>query len=128
MKKTITIILATLLMILGVTSIAAAENGQKLTLEQAKQIALDRVGVKEAEAVFTKAHLDRDDGRLVYEIEFHVGNIEYDMDVDAYTGAITDFSQDYEAFYGKDGTFSYEYSYRYDDHDDFDLDDIFDFD
>ena len=32
--------------------------------------------------------LDRDDGRLVYEIEFHVGRTEYDYEIDAASGTV----------------------------------------
>ncbi len=98
MKKIAAILLATMMMILGATAFAA---GQRLSLEEAKQIALTRAGVTEAEAVFTKAHADRDDGRMVYELEFHVGHTEYEMDVDAYTGKITDCSKEYYGGYGR---------------------------
>ena len=32
--------------------------------------------------------LDDEDGKLVYEIEFKSGNMEYDYEIDARTGAI----------------------------------------
>ncbi|MBQ9512775.1 MAG: PepSY domain-containing protein, partial [Lachnospiraceae bacterium] len=37
---------------------------------------------------YTKAKLERDDGRVIYDIEFYVGNKEYDYEIDALTGAI----------------------------------------
>ena len=39
-----------------------------------------------------KNHLDEDDGRLVYEIEFVVKGMEYEYDIDAATCAITEKS------------------------------------
>jgi len=33
-----------------------------------------------------------DDGRGVYEIEFYVGNTEYDYEIDAHSGAILEAS------------------------------------
>ena len=98
MKKMFAVLMVVVMMLaLGATAFAA---GQGLTLNQAKQAALDYAGVKANEATFTKAHRDYDDGREVYEIEFYVGNTEYDMDVDVLTGRITDFSVEVHAVYG----------------------------
>ncbi len=45
-----------------------------------------------------KAKLEREGGTMVYEIEFYVpGDTEYDVDVDAYSGAV--LSYDYERLY-----------------------------
>jgi len=52
--------------------------------QQAKDIAL-----KEAQGgQITKFKLDRENGRMVYEIEVMDGNIEKDYEIDAETGAI----------------------------------------
>ena len=85
-----------MMLALGASAFAA---GGPLTLEQAKQAALKYAGVKAADATFTKAHKDWDNGRQVYEIEFYTNNTEYDMDVDVNTGAITDFSTEYHGTY-----------------------------
>ena len=45
-----------------------------------------------ASAVFTKAKLDREDGIYVYEIEFYVGNYEYEYEINAVDGKIMDKS------------------------------------
>ncbi len=42
----------------------------------------------------TKIKRDFDDGRRVYEIEFHVGRTEYNYDIDANTGRIIEFDVD----------------------------------
>ena len=57
--------------------------------------------MKAAEATFTKAHRDWDNGREVYEIEFYANNTEYDMDVDVNTGRIMSFSKEYHGGYGR---------------------------
>ena len=59
-----------------------------------KLIALAKVGMKEEDVKFTKQHLDKDDGRTVYEIEFVVNGMEYEFDIDAATGAILEFDAD----------------------------------
>ena len=116
MKKLFAVVMVLVMMLaFGAAAFAA---GGKLTLEQAKQAALDYAGVKASEAVFTKAHRDFDDGREVYEIEFYVNSTEYEMDVDAVTGRSTDFSTEYHGGYDQPSGF---YG-----HHDYDMDDMFD--
>ena len=67
-----------------------------ITVDQAKSIALERAGVSASDAIFTKAKLDYDDGIQKYEIEFRVGRMEYECDVNAQTGTITDYSVEYD--------------------------------
>ena len=68
----------------------AASSG--ISADRAKQIALSHAGVGSAN--FTKVELDTDDGVRVYEIEFKVGNVEYDYDIDASSGAIISSSSE----------------------------------
>lgn len=57
-------------------------------IESAKDIALKDANVKAADAAFTKAKLDRDDGKDVYEIEFYTSDREYEYEIDAESGNI----------------------------------------
>ena len=86
------------------------------TLEAAKQTALAHAGLTASQVQFVKAQTDRDDGRLIYEIEFVVksGNVwkEYDYEIDANTGRIIDF--DYDAD-GWDDHYDDDWDDRYDD-------------
>ena len=59
-----------------------------ISVEQAKQTALADAGL--SSATFTKAKLEKDDGRVIYEIDFYAGNKEYEYDIDAFSGAILD--------------------------------------
>ena len=68
----------------------AASSG--ISVDKAKQIALSHAGVSGAS--FTKVKLDTDDGVRVYEIEFKVGNVEYDYDIDASSGVIISSSSE----------------------------------
>ena len=63
-----------------------------ISVDKAKQIALSHAGVSGAS--FTKVKLDTDDGVRVYEIEFKVGNVEYEYDIDASSGAIISSSSE----------------------------------
>ncbi len=62
--------------------------------EAAKAAALEHAGLTETELTFVRVHLDHDDGRTVYDIEFYQGNSEYDYEIDAVTG--TPLSYDYD--------------------------------
>ena len=73
---------------------ALVDANGTITQDAAKQIALAKVGMKEEDVKFTKQHLDKDDGRTVYEIEFVVNGMEYEFDIDAATGAILEFDAD----------------------------------
>ena len=60
-----------------------------ITVEQAIAIAQAKVS-----GTVVKAELDNDDGVYLYEIELRNGNIEYEFDIDATTGAILKFEED----------------------------------
>lgn len=64
--------------------------------QKAKTIALNDAKVKSSNARFVTAKLDREDGRVVYDVEFYAGNKEYDYEIDAYTGRILGKDTDIE--------------------------------
>ena len=129
MKKAVAMVMTVMMVVvLSVTAFAAGP----LTLDQAKQAALSYVGVNAAEATFTKAHPDWENGREVYELEFYANNTEYDVDVDANSGEIMKFSTE---FFGGYTTPNYNsapngygngYFYYDDDMYDRDWDDMYD--
>ena len=55
---------------------------------KAKTIALNHAGVSENTAYDMDVELDDEDGTFVYEVEFKSGNMEYDYEIDAASGAI----------------------------------------
>lgn len=69
-----------------------------ITVEKAKSVALSHAGVNANDAIFVKAGLDWDDGRVCYEVEFYVGNTEYDYDIDATSGAVLSYDKDWDDF------------------------------
>lgn len=72
---------------------SSAQSGGMLTEEQAKEKALGHAGVQADRTVFTKAKLDYDDGRQVYDLEFYTDSRdEYDYEIDAYTGEVLSYS------------------------------------
>ena len=65
---------------------ATNTQSSEISVERAKQIALSHAGVGSAR--FKKAKLDYENGIKVYEIEFKVGNLEYEYDINVSNGAI----------------------------------------
>ena len=59
-------------------------------LDAAKKIVLKKLGLNSA--TFTKAKLDKEDGE--YELELIVNGIEYEFDIDAYSGRILKMEQE----------------------------------
>ena len=53
-------------------------------------------GTLVSEVTRIKCELDRDHGSYKYEIEFSVGRMEYEYEIDAYTGAILKAEHDYD--------------------------------
>lgn len=59
-----------------------------ITLEDAREIALSDAGLTREQATFTEAEQDREDGISVYEFKFYAGNVAYDYEINAQTGAV----------------------------------------
>jgi uncharacterized membrane protein YkoI len=72
----------------------AGNNQKMLSREEAKNIAFRHAGVSAANVRDLDIELDDDDGRKIYEIDFEVGNKEYEFDIDAYTGKILKYETD----------------------------------
>ena len=112
MKKLVAVIAAVVMMVVCISAFAA---GNIVTKEEAMQAALDYAGLDAGQVTFTRVHLDWDDGRQVYEVEFICNGVEYELDVDALTGRILDADKDHFDRWDRDD-------------DDGDWDDWFDFD
>ena len=81
------------------TQSASAPAGASLTAEDAKAKALAHAGLAETDVTFIKAELDRDDGRLVYDVEFYTADYkEYDYEIDAATGEVVSYDYDAEDY------------------------------
>ena len=90
------------------TQSASAPAEASITAEDAKAKALAHAGLAETDVTFIKAELDRDDGRLVYDVEFYTSDYkEYDYEIDAATGAILSYDFDAENYIPQQNTGSY---------------------
>ncbi|MBF4806140.1 MAG: PepSY domain-containing protein, partial [Pseudoleptotrichia goodfellowii] len=62
-------------------------TGSYIGVARAKEIALKKVpGANDSHV--TEVHLDREDGRMVYETEIRYNNTKYEFDIDATSGEI----------------------------------------
>lgn len=82
----------------SVTSGGSDKNGdsalEQLGLEAAKATALNHAGIAEADASFTEAKLEYDDGVAEYDIEFIANAKRYDYEIRASDGAVLAFSSE----------------------------------
>ncbi len=78
-------------------SVVANEANQgEVTLQRAKELALQEFGFEQSQVQFLKARKDFDDGRAVYEIKFRQGTeVKYSCEIDVATGAVTDRDVEY---------------------------------
>lgn len=75
-------------------SVQPQAEPKSLSLEQAKQLALQKAGLSGQTVVWEKAELDEEDGISYYELEFTFSQNEYECEVDAVSGSILKFEQD----------------------------------
>lgn len=67
-------------------------NTTTISLEKARSIALAKVPGASASDV--RIHLDRDDERQIYEGEIYYNRMEYEFEIDAFTGNIIEWSKE----------------------------------
>ncbi len=72
----------------AINTVALSSTKKQIGVEGAKQIALAHAKVALKDVTFIKAELETENGRLVYDIEFYSGNVEYDYEINAATGSI----------------------------------------
>ena len=66
-----------------------------MTEDEAKAIALQRVGKSNDEVTFTRVRVDRENGITVYEVDFYDAEKEYEISIDLATKEIVNYQEDY---------------------------------
>ena len=77
-----------------ITTSGSASQNAYIGMDAAKQAALKHAGVSASDATFVEAEYDYDDGKMIYEVEFHVKGTEYDYEIDAQTGAVVKYKSE----------------------------------
>lgn len=65
----------------------------QISLDQAKQIALQKAGLEDSQVMWEKAENDEDDGKILYELEFSYNHTEFNCEIDLF-GNILKFEQE----------------------------------
>lgn len=73
---------------------SAIDGKDSVGKDKAVQTALKHAGLTSSQVTQLEAKLDRDGGKLVYEIEFRSGNYEYEYEIDASNGSIIKSEKD----------------------------------
>ena len=79
-------------------AVAGTNTAKKITADEAKNIALAHAKLAQKDVTFVKAELETDNNRLIYDVDFYSGNVEYDYDIDAVTGEIISSDLDIENY------------------------------
>ncbi len=74
---------------------SSSASKEYVSAEKAKSIAYDHASVKAADVKFSKAELDRDDLIVHYDVEFVVGNFEYEYEINAESGKVIASDKEY---------------------------------
>ena len=72
------------------------ENTQKLTKEQALEIALKHLGFTADQITRLRTEYEIDDGIPQFDIEFHQGDWEYEFEIHAENGKILSYDKDHK--------------------------------
>ncbi|MBQ2812632.1 MAG: PepSY domain-containing protein [Clostridia bacterium] len=97
------------------TTAAPANESKDIGKDKAKEIALNKAGVKEANVTGLRVTSDYDDGRLEYNVEFVHEKKKYEYEINAANGSITDYDIDYHSALDE---IEDKYDDKYDDDDD----------
>ena len=72
----------------------AAQGDEYLGKDAAEKASIAHAGLDAAQVSGVKSSLDREDGRVVYEVEFWKDGVEYEYEIDAVTGAVLKYDKD----------------------------------
>lgn len=91
--------LALVALAISVASVPEAQAAKYISSSKAKSIALKHAGRKSSAVRFVKVKRERDDGRMIYDVEFRLRNnrrYEFEYEIDAKTGRILEWDEDYD--------------------------------
>ena len=74
--------------------------------EEARSIALQRVGKNQDEVTFTRVRIDRENGVTVYDVYFYDNEKEYELSIDVNTKEVISYKEDYLTGIGNNTTTS----------------------
>lgn len=76
----------------GTTNAVPNSKEEYISSDKAKKIALDKAGRSEVEVKFKEVSFDYEDGIAVYQIEFISAGMEYELEINAVSGMVVEYS------------------------------------
>lgn len=73
-----------------------SDTSSDIGIERAKQIAFNHADVASSSVKILNTGDDYENGTKVYEIDFKIGNIEYEYEINALNGSIIKFDKEYD--------------------------------
>ena len=68
-----------------------ASNNKMISSDRAKEIAFSHAGVAERDVTSLEITLDKDNGTLTYNVNFYVGSVPYNYEINAANGKIMNY-------------------------------------
>lgn len=75
---------------------AATNTAEKITTDEAIEIALEHAGFAKADVTGLHSEYDYDDGIHKYDVDFRQGMYEYEYEINAESGTIISYDKDYD--------------------------------
>ena len=79
----------------GIQASGSASQSAYIGLEAGKAAALSHAGLTADQVTFLEVEYDYDDGRMVYEVEFHCNGQKYEYEIDALTAQVVKAETEY---------------------------------
>ena len=93
-----TMIISISMSLAGCSNSTATYNNKKITVEEAKEIALKHANLASDQVSFIRTETDMENGVQKYDIEFYHENKEYDYEISAISGEIIGYDYDVENY------------------------------
>ena len=93
-----TMIISISMSLAGCSNSTATYNNKKITVEEAKEIALKHANLASDQVSFIRTETDMENGVKKYDIEFYHENKEYDYEISAISGEIIGYDYDVENY------------------------------
>lgn len=74
--------------------VSAPEKAKQMLKDEAIQMALKHAGLSRSAVELDDVELDKDDGKIIWELEFKAGDWEYEYEIDASSRKILDFEKE----------------------------------
>ena len=97
-RKILSMVIIINMSLVGCNNSTTNRNNERITVEEAKEIALNNANLTSDNVSFVRTEFDSENGIEKYDIEFNYGNKEYDYEINAIDGKIIGYDEDIEDY------------------------------